>query len=353
MKENITSYKHLTEEEREQIHYLYYEESKSKEDIAKELGRDPSTIYREFSRNKTMKGMINNNNPEAKKDSKKWQYLPQKAQEKYLERRRESKQQFPFKTLELYEFVVEKIKLGWGPDLIAGRAKELGIGKTSHESIYKFVYYDPKAKEEELWKYLPRSRKKRRKRNGRKAKRTLIPNRVGIEMRPKAVEDRKEFGHWEDDSVVGVGKGAALNTKRERKSRYMMITKIPRKTARHTRLATCKRFKNLPVGAKKTNTMDNGCEFTEHEKTTRITGMNHYCANPYHSWERGTNENGNGLIRRFFPKKTDFNKITKKEIKAVEDWINHRPLKCLGYKTPHEVFHEELALCQKFFSSCT
>jgi len=218
----------------------------------------------------------------------------------------------------------------------------LGIGSISAECIYQFIYGE--GKHLELWKHLPRTHKKRRKWKGRKGKRTLIPNRIGIELRPKSVEDREEFGHWEDDSIVGVGTGAALNTKRERKSRLMMITKISRKTARHTRIASVRRFKSLPLWARKTNTADNGCEFAEHEKITKQTQTKFYFATPYHSWERGTNENGNELVRRFFPKKTDFNQISNSQIKAVEDWINHRPLKCLNYKTPHEVFHEELDL---------
>jgi IS30 family transposase len=270
-----------------------------------------------------------------------------------LSRRQESKQKCPLKTLDLHDYVIEKLKEGWSPQLIAGRARLEKVGKISHECIYQFIY-GKDGKHLKLWEYLPRRHRKRRKKRIRKYKRTLIPNRIDISERPKSVEDRKEFGHWEDDSVVGVGRGAALNTKRERKSRYMLITKIPRKTAKNTHLATCKRFRNLHPAAKKTNTADNGSEFTQHEKTTQQTGMKFFFATPYHSWERGTNENGNGLIRRFFPKKTNFDKISNQQIKDVENWINHRPMKCLNYKTPHEVFHEHLLLAeQNFPKNCT
>ena len=339
----MEKYTHLKGEERLQL-YALLQIGEKKEAIAEKIGRNISTIYREIKRNKKMIGIKNNNNPKAKKDPDNYYYLPEIAEKKYLERRKESKQKCPLKTFVLYDYVLEKLKIGWTPKLIAGRAKREGLGSISHECIYQFIY-SPFAKSLELWKYLPRAHKRRRKKVDRKQKRTLIPNRIGIEERPKEVEDRKEFGHWEDDSIVGVGTGSALNTKRERMTRYMMVTKIPRKTARHTRIASVRRFKPLPPGAKKTNTMDNGCEFTQHEKTTKQTGVKGFFANPYASWERGTNENGNGLVRRFFPKKTDFDKITPKEIKRVEDWINHRPMECLGFKTPYEVFHEQLALC--------
>ncbi len=338
----MCNYTHLSLKEREVLSVLLQNGLKQKE-IAQILKRHPSTISRELNRNKTMIGITNNNNPQAKKYLENSYYFPGKAQNKYLKRCYESKQRCPLKTLDLYYYVIEHLKKGITPELISGRAKLEDIGNISHECIYQFIY-EKDDKKLELWRYLPRHHKKRRTKRIRGYKRTLIPNRVGIECRPKEVEDRKEFGHWEDDSIVGVGKGSALNTKRERMSRYMMITKINRKTARLTRIASVKRFKPLPPGAKKTDTMDNGCEFTQHEKITQQTGVKIFFANPYASWERGTNENGNGLVRRFLPKKTDFNNISKKQIQHIEDWINHRPMKCLNYKTPHEVFHEQLLL---------
>lgn len=334
--------KHLSPKERDEIYVLLQSGIRNRSEIGRSIGRPPSTIKREIERNKVMIGILNNNNPEAKKDPDNYYYLPDRAQAKYMKRRKDSKPPASLKTFALREFLIDKIKHGWGPELAAGRAKELGIGSISAECIYQFIYGE--GRDLKLWEFLPRAHKKRRKYNGRKGKRTLIPNRVGIEHRPESVADREEFGHWEDDSIVGVGIGSALNTKRERKSRYMMITKIPRKTARYTRIASVRRFKELPLFARLTDTADNGPEFTEHEKITKQTQTKFYFATPYHSWERGTNENGNGLVRRFFPKKTDFNHVTPSQIKAVEDWINHRPLKCLNYKTPHEVFHEELNL---------
>lgn len=346
----MKKYNHLSQKERDQIYDLS-QSGKNKKEIAKILNRDPSTIGREVKRNKTMIGIKNNNNPTAKKDSGNYYYLPYRAQEKYMARRKESKQLCPLKTLDLYKYTIEKLKIGWSPEIISGRAKREGIGNISHECIYQFIY-SKASKELKLYQYLARLHKKRRKWQGRKAKRTLIPNRIGIEKRPKSVENRKEFGHWEGDSVVGIGKKSALNTNRERKTRLVIISKIKRKTAKHTRLATIRRFKEIPDEAHKTNTYDNGPEFTEHEKISKGLNMHIYFANPYHSWERGTNENGNGLIRRFFPKKTDFDQISQEAIKYVENWINNRPMKCLDYKTPLEAFQEELAIYQNL-KNCT
>lgn len=293
-----------------------------------------------------MIGTKHNNNPHTKSNPLNFHYIPDKAQKKYLLRRKESKQKCPLKTIALFEFVIRQLKEGVSPELIAGRAKLKDIGDISHECIYQFIY-SKQGKDLKLYEYLVRAHKRRRKQKGRKHRKPHIPNRVGIELRPKGANSRKEFGHWETDSVLGKVKRSALNTNRERKSRYVLMTKIPRKTAENTRVAICNKFKHLPLKARLSNTADNGCEFTEHEKITEEIDMTFFFANPYHSWERGTNENGNGLIRRFFPKKTDFDLVTNEQIQAVENWINNRPMKCLDFKTPHEVFHEELALCQK------
>lgn len=346
----MKQYKHLSLKEREEIYDLY-QSGKRKNEIASLLSRHPSTIGREIKRNKTMIGIRNNNNPDAKNEPKNYHYLPDRAHAKYMIRRKESKQLCPLKTIDLYKYTIEKLKMHWSPQVISGRAKLEGVGNISHECIYQFIY-SKASKGLKLHQYLTRSHKKRRKWHGRKGKRTLIPNRIGIEKRPESIENREEFGHWEGDSVVGVGKKSALNTNRERKTRLMMISKIKRKTAKCTRLATVRRFKSLPHEARKTNTYDNGPEFTQHEKISKVLDMDIYFANAYHSWERGTNENGNGLIRRFLPKKTDFDQISDAKIKQIENWINNYPMKCLGYKTPNEAFQEELALCQKS-KNCT
>lgn len=342
----MKKYTHFSEEERDQLFVLLQSGITNKAEIARRMNKDPSTIRRELKRNKTMIGTRHNNNPNGKNNPNNFHYIPDRAQKKYLERRKESKQQCPLKTVALFAFIVKHLKKGISPELIAGRAQLKSIGNISHECIYQFIY-SKKGKELQLYQYLVRVHRRRRKQKGRKHRKSHIPNRVGIEFRSDDANSRKEFGHWETDSVLGVGKRSALNTNRERKSRYVFATKISQKTAKNTRVAICKRFKPLPPKARISNTADNGSENTEHEKVTEEIGMQFFFANPYHSWERGTNENGNGLIRRFFPKKTDFDLVTDEQIQAVENWINNRPMKCLGFKTPHEVFHEELALCQK------
>ncbi|MBT3293571.1 IS30 family transposase [Candidatus Peregrinibacteria bacterium] len=339
----MRKYTHLSNEERDQLFVLLQNGITNKEEISRRMNRDPTTIRRELKRNKTMIGTKHNNNSNTKDNPENFHYIPDRAKKKYLKRRKDSKQKCFLKTLPLFRFTLKELQKGLSPELIAGRAKLEGIGDISHECIYQFIY-SKKGKELQLYQHLTRAHMRRKKQKGRKHRKSHIPNRIGIELRPEGANTREEFGHWETDSILGKGKRSALNTNRERMSRYIFVTKIPRKTAKETRKAICRRFQLLPLSARLSNTADNGSEFSEHEKVTKSIGMTFYFADPYASYQRGTNENGNGLVRRFFPKKTDFNTVTNKQIQSVEDWINHRPMKCLGYKTPHEVFHEELSL---------
>jgi IS30 family transposase len=340
-----TGYHHLTEKDRETCSALL-QDGKSQKAIAKRLKRNIGTISRELKRNKTLIGPKNNNNPQAKKSLKNSYYFPHKAQKKYNERRKESKQGCPLKTLDLHDYVIEKLKIGWSPQIISGRAKKEAIGKISAECIYQFIY-GKDGKSLKLWECLPRHRKKRRTKSGRKGKRHLIPHRIDISLRPKSVENRKEFGHWEGDSIVGIGTKSALHTQVERLSRYTQVRKIGRKTAQLTSTTMIDIFQNFPDFARKSSTEDNGCEFTRWEMVAQELDMKIYFAQPYHSWERGTNERMNGFVRKFFPKRTDFDPVSQSEIQAVQDWINHRPMACLNYSTPHEVFHKHLNRGQK------
>jgi IS30 family transposase len=343
------NYKHLKKEEREKIAILFLEGKKNSK-IAKEVGRSESTISRELRRNKTMIGTENNNNLKAKKKKENYYYFPDTAQKKYEERRKESKQKLGLKSLELREFVMENLKEKLSPILISGRAKLLGIGSISHETIYQFIYRKEN-KDLKLWEYLIRSHKKRRPKFGRKAKRYLIPNRIDIETRDEKINTREEFGHWEADSIVGKrGSLSALHTEIERKTRLVRIRKIERKTAKLTANSMINIFKKLPKYARKSTTADNGSEFCSWELLAKKLGMKVYFAKPFHSWERGSNERVNGLVRRIFPKKTDFTDITDKEIQAVEDWINNRPMKCLNFLTPNEAFSLQIATLPK---NCT
>jgi len=332
------NYKHLSQKERDEIYDLI-QQGHNKSQISRIIGRNRSTIGREMDRNSTsIERKLNNSS------KKKRYYLPDRAQNKYKYRRKTAKTPFPLKTSWIYRYTLSKLKVGWSPQMISGRLALEYEEKISHECIYQFVY-SKKGRALNLYHYLRRAHNKRRKYHGRKVKRTLIPNRLDISLRPEVVETREEFGHFEGDSIVGVGTGAALHTEVERMSRKLFLRKKQRKTAQETSRIMIEIYKPLPKKARKTTTIDNGCEFTEHETVTKETGIKVYCARPYHSWERGTNENTNGLVRWYYPKKTNFNDISEEEIQKVEDAINNRPRKCLGYKTPNEVFDQLLSAC--------
>jgi IS30 family transposase len=175
-------------------------------------------------------------------------------------------------------------------------------------------------------------------------RKTKIPNRISIEERPASVLERKEFGHWEGDSLVSRKSLGALNSLVERTSKLLYLSKLKRKTALETYRVVVEKLKKLPQRARLTLTMDNGTENAKHQEITSTIGTKCYFAHPYASWERGTNENLNGLVRWYLPKGTDFSKITDEQIKQIESLINNRPRKCLGYRTPLEVASSYVAL---------
>jgi IS30 family transposase len=306
-------------------------------EIAKTLQRARSTIWREIKRNSGVIERRLNNSPKKKK-----QYLPDKAQKKYEERRKRSKTVYPLKNGFIYQFTLKHLKLGWSPQIISGVLKAEYDEHISHECIYQYLYgAHAKDKGLKLMEYLPRRHKRRRKQGGRKSRRTLIPNRVDISLRPEVVEKRERFGDFEGDTVFGVGDGAALATMNERLSRYVIIKKLSRKTAEEMKQAVIKSLSE--VQGLKTITFDNGSENAKHEEMAKTLRIDIYFARPYHSWERGANERINGLIRRYYPKKTNFNDISEVDIQQVQDLINHRPMKCLNWKTPAEVYQYHLS----------
>lgn len=326
-------YKQLSQKERDRI-FLLKRENKTNNDIAKILGRDKSTIGRELKRNK------------HKKFS---QYLPDTAQRKANKRKKQGrKKNYILKDGELKEHVLSKLKLSWSPELIAGRAKQ-EIGKRyNHESIYQYIY-SLTGRKENLRIYLRRTHRIRRKKNGRRHHKGRIPNRIDITLRPKIVENKRQFGHWEGDSVIYKGHSQNLSTNTERKSRYTIIARPKNKSARERSRIINSRFKSMPQEAKRTMTFDNGLEFSNHAIITEKTGMKIYFAKPYSSWQRGANENRNGLIRWFLPKDADLNVLTNEDLRIIQDLINNRPMKCLNFKTPTEVFNFEMnKLKQKY-----
>jgi transposase, IS30 family len=241
----------------------------------------------------------------------------------------------------LLKVVKEKIlQRRWSPEQVSGYFKrDRRFAQISHESIYRYIYSleDPIEKEE--WIKKLRRRKKRRSRKGKMERRGKIPNRVSIHQRPQCINDRTEEGHWEGDLVIGERHASAIGTAVERLCRLTIIVRLQnRKTSDEVVERFSGEFAKIPKQFRKSMTYDNGTEMSHHDTFTMETGMPVYFADPGSPGQRGTNENTNGLIREFFPKGTDFNKISEAELKAVEQLLNQRPRKVLGFATPEEVY---------------
>jgi IS30 family transposase len=239
-------------------------------------------------------------------------------------------------------YVIKKIKKFWSPEQISGRIKQKWKNdKSRHigkDAIYNYIYTE----RQDLVKYLRCQKGKYRRRYGTRIreKQREEQKKKRIDKRPEIVKEKGRIGDWEGDTIVGKDKSHIL-THVDRKSGYAMADKLDRGFANLTRLTTQKRFKKLPRTKKHTITYDNGVTFSEHKMTEYYTKMDIYFANPYHSWERGCNENFNGLLRQFFPKKSSFANVTQKEIEKVVKLINNRPRKRLNYMTPAEVFRQK------------
>jgi IS30 family transposase len=320
-------HKRLSYRERVIIQTLL-EEKKSKSFISTKLKRSRSTIGREIN-----KFVID---PKYDKyDAKLANWC---AKEDYLNKRNLDKIE-THKKLQIY--VYKGLLKHWSPEQISGRIKldypnDL-IMTISHEAIYQHIYAHRQASlNKKLIALLPYHKSSRKRANAYSKRKTRIKNQISIEQRPLHIENRKEVGHWEGDLVIGKGQKSAIGTNVERKTRYVIISKLKDRKSKTVTNEFYRDLKPLPKKLKKTMTYDNGMEMAQHESFTNKTGMIVYFAHPYSSWERGTNENTNGLIRRFFPKKTDFNKITKEQLKIAQDKLNNRPRKVLNYKTPTE-----------------
>lgn len=321
-----TKYTHLLQEEREQI-FLLMQNGKNQKQIADIIGRDKSTISRELHRNLHQKFNV---------------YLPDTATRKAQRRQEKSrKRRYLDKDPALKQYTLDKLKLGWSPEQIEGRIK-MDIGKyINYESIYQYIY-SLTGRKENLRQYLRCAHRTRRKKNGRKHQRGRIPNRVDISLRPKEIEAREEFGHWEGDSLIFNRHKQTLATHTERKTRFIVAIKAKDRTAKERVRLTNAYYSNLPREARKTFTYDNGLEYSEHEEISSLLGAAIYFAKPYASWQRGSNENSNGLIRWYLPKATDLDSLTDEELNAIINLINGRPRKCLNWKTANEAFTEEM-----------
>ncbi len=250
----------------------------------------------------------------------------------------------------LRAWVLDALRRGWSPELIEGRLKAQCAGdpsmRISHECLYQWIYAKPQ-RALDLRQYLARGRKRRTRKKGRKAKGPRIPMRVPIADRPEAVGSRKGFGHFEPDTVVGAAPSRrCVNTQVERRSRRLFARLVDDKSASATARAEYEIFKDMPPAARVDRTWDNGTEASLHMLVDEALGMLTYFADPYSSWQRGSNENRNGRIRRYLPKGTSFEDLTQDELDAIVGEINDTPMKLLGYKTPNEVWDEEMAKLQ-------
>jgi len=311
-------YTQLAQEQRYQI-YALKKAGHSQTCIAHLLGVHKATISRELSRNQGQRG-----------------YRPKQAHQKALQRLRDkSRSRIPPGT---WTTVDDLIQQQWSPEQISGwlkRTKDISI---SHEWIYQHIYAD-KVAGGDLHTHL-RCQKKRRKRYGNNDRRGQLVDRRSIETRPAIVEERSRLGDWELDTIIGKGHKQAIVSINERKTRLSLIAKVERKTAGLVSTAIVRLLK--PYADKvHTLTSDNGKEFAQHKEIAKALNADFYFAHPYASWERGANENMNGLVRQYFPKKCDLRLVTDEAIQMAMDRLNNRPRKCLGFRTPNEVFFDQ------------
>ena len=311
------NYHQLTENERYQISTLL-KEGFSNKHIAANLGRHPATISREIRRNRGLRG-----------------YRPRQAQNLALKRRYESTKYCKV-TPDVLSWIKCLVRQQLSPEQVVDYLKtERGVS-LHHETVYQLLYTD-KAQGGDLYQHLRIVSKPYRKRYGSYDNRGRIRNRISIDARPAVVENRSRIGDWEGDTVIGKGRKSALLTLVERKTLYTIIVRLSGKRADLLAQALITRVDSIKDRFK-TLTLDNGLEFAEHEQIAASLKTKVYFAHPYSSWERGINENTNGLIRQYFPKGTDFNDVTQKQIELVMSRLNNRPRKARGGKTPNELF---------------
>lgn len=314
------AHKQLTSDQRYQIEILMKEKF-SLTAIAEALGKSASSISREVARNGTANG-----------------YRAKVAIRKTMQRRQEAKKSEKLDTA-MCSMIDGLLKEYYSPEQMMGRLKlALGV-EISHETIYRYIWED-KANGGELYKYLRTQGKKYRKRGESKDKRGQIKNAVSIDERPSIVDEKSRIGDWEIDTVIGKDHKQALVTIVERATKFTVVKKVFNKSAEAVAKATIALLAPYKDRVH-TITADNGKEFAFHEKVAKALECDYYFAHPYSSWERGLNENTNGLIRQFFPKGSRFQEITERDVKRVKGLLNRRPRKALGYYTPTEVFFEK------------
>jgi IS30 family transposase len=310
------SYTQLTQTQRYQIHALL-KMGHNQTEMATCLIVHKSTISRELRRNRGQRG-----------------YRPKQAHTMAMGRRKKAKPRIQEK---MWQLVVEKLRQDWSPEQISVWLKECHDIHISHERIYQYILKDKQAGGK-LYRHL-RCQKKRRKRYGSYDRRGNLPNRVSIGLRPEIVAQRTRFGDWEVDTILGKGRQHAIVTLTERKSRLALLRKVDRRTANLVGDAVIHLLQPFAYSLH-TITGDNGKEFAEHERIARELRADFYFAHPYSAWERGANENMNGLVRQYIPKDRDLGTVSNHELDTIMYKLNHRPRKCLDFKSPFEVFFE-------------
>lgn len=321
------SYTHLTSHDR----YVIYHMRRfgfSHREIGRRLNRHHTTISREVVRN----------TPPAISYVCEWGdvHAAERRQKPRHQRRRSNKR--------LVRYVETRLRWYWSPEEIAGWLKvrypnNLSM-RISPEMIYQWIFRDAR-EGGDLYTYLRRRRKKRRKQRRYGSGRGLIPNRVSIHDRPRIVDDRKRIGDWEGDTVEGKKGTGYLLTLVDRTSRYLLAGQLNNKKSQHLADVSVHLFSKTRKVTRHTLTVDNGKEFARFKDIEERAGLTVYFADPYAAWQRGTNENTNGLLRQFHPKGSDFRSITDKDLAFSVRMINHRPRKCLNFRTPHEVFFQD------------
>ena len=308
---------HLTPAERDLL-YRLKKQGRSNAEVARVMERHPSTIGRELNRNEGGRG-----------------YRPKQAQRMADRRRLSSRRPAKLEDGPTREYVVSRLRRRWSPDQIAGRMRHDFPRQPrrwlSPQTIYNWI--NSEAPEWKAWL----------RRGGRPPeKRGRLAGCVRIDGRPDVINRRGRYGDWEGDTVVGEGRRSALVTLVERKSGYMRVGRADDMRATTTAEVTRRRMKDLPASLRRSVTFDNGKEFAEHRRITEALGLEVYFAAPYRSWQRGANENANGLIRQFFPKGTDFSEVSHQAVARVERLVNERPRKRLDYRTPIELLRHRL-----------
>ena len=327
-------YQHFSIEEREKIQLMWWER-RSIRSIAKTLGRSPSSISRELRRSFPPKHKV---------------YTPRIAHQQALTKRKSRGRYDRLKNIVIRAYVINRLKAGWSPEQIAGKLPKEHPGQyISHEAIYQYIYTQVhreghgtlKPGCEDLRLYLKRRHKRRGQKGMRTVQRIFRPKGPSIEDRPLIVDKRLRIGDWESDSIASKDNAPGLNSLVERRTGLILLTKVKNKTSAATTEIITKRLSQLP---RYTITLDNGSENQRWQEIEQEIDTKCFFAHPYSSWERGTNENTNGLVRWYFPKGTDFRTIPEEDIKAVEYALNTRPRKRHKWKTPLEVFNRSVAL---------